>query len=109
MTAAQNFVLLVVAIGALYAIKELGILSKLREMGSRRMAIQVGGFSVGLVWGPAVISAITGAFSGLAAISTTNIAGLTNISPRTMLVVGIAFLGLMVLSRVRADEVEDSD
>jgi len=105
-TAVQNFVLLIVAIGALYAIKELELLSRLREMGSRRMALQAGGFTVGLMWGPALISALTGAFSGLAAISATNLAGLTDIGPRAMLVVGIAFIGLVVLSRVRAEDTD---
>lgn len=106
MATGTDIVLLVVAIGALYAIKELELLSKLRDIGGRRMAVQVGGFTVGLMWGPAVISAVTGAFSGLAAISTTNLTGLTNIDPRTMLVVGIAFIGLMILSRVRTEEAD---
>jgi len=102
--AASDLILLLVAVGSLYAVKEFDVLEMIREMGSRRMAVQIGGFSIGLMVGPAVASALTGAFSGLAAISTTNLTGLTNIDPQTMLVIGLAFIGLAVLSRVRAED-----
>lgn len=101
MPAMTNLVLVIVALGALYGLKELDLVARFRDMGSRRMALQVGGFSIGLIWGPALISALTGAFSGLAAVATTNMAGLTNISTQQMLVVGLLFVGLVVATKVQ--------
>jgi len=104
--AASDLILLLVAVGSLYAVKAFDVLAMVREMGSRRMAVQLGGFSVGLMVGPAVASALTGAFSGLAALSTTNLTGLTNIDPQTMLVIGLAFIAVAILSRVRAEDTD---
>jgi hypothetical protein len=101
-----NFVaLLAIAAIGLVVIKKTALLDRLRGM-PRRRKMQVGGFTVGLISGPAIISTLTAALSGMAAISASNLAGLTDISGQAMFVIGILTIGLYVVGRSRIKEAD---
>lgn len=90
----MDLAVLVLALGVIWALRELDVFDRIRRATTQKRLLSVGGFTVGLIWGQAIIAAAVGALSGLAAMAATNLAGITNLSLEAMATITFA-IGLV--------------